>query len=69
MPTVSIRIVAECGLHSCQVTRKLKQAANLGFITISAIIFILCYGLGFDIISLIILSIKSDSRKGNVMCK
>ncbi len=26
--SLSIRIVADCGLHSCQVTRKLKRATN-----------------------------------------
>ena len=45
--TVSIRIVADCVVLSCQVTRKLKRATTLYFTTISAIIFIHCYRLVF----------------------
>jgi hypothetical protein len=30
--TSSIRIVADCGLHSCQHTRKLKRATTLNFL-------------------------------------
>jgi len=41
--TVSIRIVADCGLHSCQVTRKLKRATTIEFTTAPAIIFINCW--------------------------
>ena len=41
--TVSIRIVADCGLLSSQVTRKLKRATTHEFTTVSAIIFIHCY--------------------------
>ena len=41
-PSLSIRIVADCGLHSYQATRKLKQATTVEFTTISAIIFIHC---------------------------
>ena len=40
--SVSIRIVAVCGLHPCQVTQKLKRATTLEFTTILAIIFIHC---------------------------
>ena len=40
--TVSIRIVADCGLQTCQATQKLKQAKTFYFTTISAIIFIHC---------------------------
>ncbi len=40
--TVSIRIVADFGLHSCQVTRKLERATTLAFTTEPAIIFIHC---------------------------
>ena len=43
LTTVSIRIVAGCVALFCQVTRKLKRATNLGFTTVSAIIFIHCY--------------------------
>ena len=42
--TVSIRIVADCVALSCQVARKLKRATTLDFTTISAIIFIHCWG-------------------------
>jgi hypothetical protein len=42
LATVSIRIVAGCGLQTYQVTEKLKRATNLEFTTISAIIFIHC---------------------------
>jgi len=45
--TFSIRIVADCVALSCQVTRKFKRATTLEFTTISAIIFIHCYVLGF----------------------
>jgi hypothetical protein len=38
--TVSIRIVADCGLQTCQVTQKLKRATTPEFTTVSAIIFI-----------------------------
>lgn len=41
--TVRIRIVAYCGLHPCQFTRKLKRAATLEFFTESGIIFIHCW--------------------------
>jgi len=40
--TFSIRIVADCEAHYCQVTRKLKRATTLEFTNISAIIFIHC---------------------------
>ena len=40
--TVCIRIVADCGLHSCQTTEKLKRATTLEFTTEPAIIFIHC---------------------------
>jgi len=43
MATYSIRIVADCGLHSCQVTEKLKRATTLEFTAIPAIIFIHLY--------------------------
>jgi len=42
LATVRIRIVADCGLLSCQVTRKLKRAITLEFTTETAIIFIHC---------------------------
>ena len=35
---VSIKIVADCGLQTCQVTRTLKRASTLEFTTITAII-------------------------------
>jgi len=38
--TVGTRIVVDCGLHSSQVTRKLKRTTALEFTTILAIIFI-----------------------------
>ena len=40
--TDSIRIVADCGALSCQVTQKLKRDTTLEFTTVSAIIFIHC---------------------------
>ncbi len=39
---VSIGIVADCVVLSCQVTRKLKWANALYFITIPATIYIQC---------------------------
>ena len=42
LPTLSIRMIAECVALSCQVTRKLKRATTLEFTNISAIIFIHC---------------------------
>ena len=47
LPTVSIRIVADCVALSYQVTRILKRATTLEFTTEPAIIFIHCYQLGF----------------------
>ncbi len=38
--TARIRIVADCGLHFCQITGKLERATTLEFTAISAIIFI-----------------------------
>jgi hypothetical protein len=43
LPTVSIRIVADCGLNTCQITQKLKRAITLDVTTESAIIFIHCW--------------------------
>lgn len=40
--TVCIRIVADCGLHPYQVTRKLKRATTLEITTEPAIVFIYC---------------------------
>ena len=40
--TFSIRIVADCGLQTCQVTEKLKRATALDITTEPAIIFIHC---------------------------
>jgi hypothetical protein len=40
--TLIIRTVADFGMLSCQVTRKLKRATPLYFTVISAIIFIYC---------------------------
>jgi len=37
-PTVSIRIVADCGLQTCQATQKMKRAKTFDFTTVSAII-------------------------------
>jgi hypothetical protein len=42
--TVSIRIVADCVLLSCQTEMKLKRATSLELTTDPAIIFIYCYG-------------------------
>ena len=42
LPTLSIRIVADCVALSYQNTRKLKRAKALEFTTVSAIIFIHC---------------------------
>ena len=50
--TARIRIVADCGLHSCQVTKKLKRATTLEITTEPAIIFIHLY------ISLTLLTMK-----------
>jgi hypothetical protein len=41
-PTVSIRIVADCGFQVCQATQKMKRAKTFDFTTVSAIIFIHC---------------------------
>ena len=41
--TVSIRIVADYRLHSCQVTRKLKRATPFEITDIPAIIFMHCW--------------------------
>ena len=38
--TVSIRIIADCGLQTYQATRKLNRATTFENSTISAIIFI-----------------------------
>ena len=38
--TVSIRIVADCGLQAYRVTLKLKRATTPDITTVSAIIFI-----------------------------
>jgi hypothetical protein len=40
--TVSIRIVTDCGLQTCQAAQKMKQAKTFDFTTVSAIIFIHC---------------------------
>jgi len=51
MVTVSVRIVADCGVFPCQVIQKLKRAATFIFTTFPAIIFTHCYGLGFIFLS------------------
>jgi len=40
--TLGIRIVADCGLQTCQTTQKMKRTKTFDFTTVSAIIFIHC---------------------------
>ena len=63
MLMVSIRILADFGLHSCQTTRKLKRATTLEYTAILAI-FIHCYGLGFYAYNTVLISKASFPGNG-----